>query len=75
MLRAEPSAADLEAYFQLTPEQIAQIVLLLLLEEGARDRLRAVLSGTEQLPPQPLQSGKKLLLAGDHVAAIRDVPR
>jgi hypothetical protein len=55
IFRDDPSAADLEAYFQLTNEQIARIVLLLLLEEGARDGRLAVLSGTEQLPSEPVQ--------------------
>jgi hypothetical protein len=55
MLRDEPPAEELEAYSQLKKEQIAQIVLLLLLEEGARGRLRAFLSYPEQLSPEPVQ--------------------
>ena len=49
----EPSAEELEAYFGLEPEQIAQIVLLLLVQEGAQKRLGAILSRSEQLPVKP----------------------
>jgi hypothetical protein len=38
-LRHEPTSEELEAYLRLKQEEIAQIVLLLLMEEGARSRL------------------------------------
>jgi hypothetical protein len=53
LMRREPSAEELEAYFGLEPQQIAQIALLLLMEEGVRQRLSALLSGFEQLPVKP----------------------
>ena len=37
--RHEPTSEELEAYLRLKQEEIAQIVLLLLMEEGVRDRL------------------------------------
>ncbi len=49
----EPPAEELEAYFGLKPEEIAQIVLLLLMQEGAQQRLGALLSSSEQLPVKP----------------------
>lgn len=37
--RREPLSEELEAYLQLTQDEIAKVVLLLLMEEGARVRL------------------------------------
>ena len=53
LMRREPPAEDLEAYFGLEPEEIAQIVLLLLMQEGVRQRLSAILSHSEQPPLKP----------------------
>lgn len=39
MPRREPLSEELEAYLRLTQDEIAKIVLLLLMEEGARSRL------------------------------------
>jgi hypothetical protein len=55
MIRPEPPAEQLEAYLVLKQEQIVQIVLLLLMQEGASDRLQAFLSRSEQLDSQPVQ--------------------
>ena len=55
MIRPEPPAEELEAYLGLRPEQIVHIVLLLLMQEGASDRLQAFLSRSEQLHAQPVQ--------------------
>jgi hypothetical protein len=53
LMRREPPAEELGAYFGLEPEQIAQIVVLLLMQEGVRQRLTALLSGFEKLPVKP----------------------
>ena len=55
MLRDELPAEELEVYSQLKKEQIAQIALLLMLEEGARRRVRALLSYPDKLSPEPVQ--------------------
>jgi hypothetical protein len=43
LMRCDPSAEELEAYFGLEPEQIAQIVLLLLMQTNIQQKLNAVL--------------------------------
>jgi hypothetical protein len=53
LMRGEPASEEIAAYFGLEPEQVAQIVLLLLIQEGVQQRLSALLSGIEQLPVKP----------------------
>jgi hypothetical protein len=48
LMRCEPPAEELEACFGLKPEEIAQIVLLLLMQEGVRQRLSAILACSDQ---------------------------
>jgi len=48
MLRDQPTTEQLAAYLGLKREEIAQIVLLLLMEEGARQRLGTLLSSSNQ---------------------------
>ncbi len=38
-LRHEPAPEELQAYLRLTQDEIAKVVLLLLMEEGVRDQL------------------------------------
>ena len=44
LMRREPPADELGAYFGLKPEEVAQIVLLLLIQEGVEQKLNAVLA-------------------------------
>jgi hypothetical protein len=53
MRRCEPPAEELEAYLGLRPEEIVQIVLLLLMQEGAQQRLHTLLPHSDQLPVKP----------------------
>jgi hypothetical protein len=53
LIRREPPAEELEAYLGLKPEEIAQIVLLLLMREGAQQKLSALVSDRDQLPQKP----------------------
>jgi hypothetical protein len=53
LMRCEPPAEELEAYFGLKPDEIAQIVLLLLMQEGVQQRLSAALSRFDQSPLKP----------------------
>jgi hypothetical protein len=53
MRHCEPPAEELEAYIGLKPEEIAQIVVLLLMQEGAQQRLSALLSHSELSPMKP----------------------
>lgn len=53
MRRCESPAEELAAYLGLKPEEISQIVLLLLVEEGVQQRLRALLPHSEPLPVKP----------------------
>ena len=53
LMRGEPTAEELAAYFGLEPEQIGQIVLLLMMQEGVQQRLRALLSQPGPLPLKP----------------------
>lgn len=52
----------LEAYLDLTPADIARIVLCLLVEEEARKRLAAF---REKPPPQPAERLEELAVVGD----------
>jgi hypothetical protein len=47
LMRREPPAEELGAYFGLKPEEVAEIVLLLLVQEGVEQKLNAVLSRSE----------------------------
>jgi hypothetical protein len=51
LMRREPPAEELEAYFGLEPEQIAQIVLLMLMQEGVQQRLSALLILEQPVKP------------------------
>jgi hypothetical protein len=53
LMRREPPAEELEAYLGLKPEEIAQIVLLLLMQESVGERLHALLSQSSQSPLKP----------------------
>jgi hypothetical protein len=55
MLRDEPTPEELEACLGLTHEEIAQMVLLLLMQESAEKQLQGFLSRHEQSSPQPVQ--------------------
>jgi hypothetical protein len=50
-----PTAEQLEAYLDLKPEDVARLVLLLLLEERLRGHLGAFVSPPQQLAAEPAQ--------------------
>jgi hypothetical protein len=53
LMRREPPAEELEAYLGLKPEEIAQIALLLLMQDSVGERLHALLSQSGQSPLKP----------------------
>jgi len=53
LTRREPPAEELEAYLGLKTEEVAQIVLLLLMQESVGERLHALLSQSGQSPLKP----------------------
>ena len=58
---------NLEAYMDLGKEDIARLVLCLLIEERLKERLAEF---REDLTSQPVQSKEKLLVAGSNVMPV-----
>jgi hypothetical protein len=52
---AEPAPEHLDAYTHLSKQEIARLVLCLLIEERLVERLAAFRSRPEQLPAQPVE--------------------
>jgi hypothetical protein len=48
------SSEDLDAYLHLSGEEIARLVLCLLVEEALRDRLDSFRSRRQNLPSEPI---------------------
>jgi hypothetical protein len=46
----EPTAEELAAYLGLKPEEIAQIVLLLLVRQGVQQKLSALVAYGDRMP-------------------------
>ena len=65
-----PSDEELDAFSALSHEEIARLVLCLLVEERLRERLAAFRS--ENLSTQPVDGSEKLCFRGDDVMAIRN---
>ena len=55
-----PTSEDIESLMRLTPEEIARIVLCLLVEEALRERLAAF--RPQHLPPQPGEGPEELVV-------------
>ena len=53
LMRREPPAEELAPYFGLKPEEIAQIVLLLLVQQNVQRTLSALLSHSDRSPRNP----------------------
>lgn len=68
----EPSAEELERFAAMNAEEIARLVLWLLVEEALRGRLLPYRSGAEQFDAQPVQSGEELVVVGGDVVPVRD---
>ena len=72
--RPEPLTEELEAYLRLSQDEIAEIVLLLLMEEGCAFSAQRLFSRAEQLSPQPVQRREEFGLARDDVVASDPCP-
>lgn len=61
---------NLDAYRELTPEQVARLVLCLLIEEALHERLAAFRA--ENPPAQPGEGVEEFAIAGRDVMPVGD---
>ncbi len=71
----EPTPGELEAFMGLSNQEIARLVLCLLIEEALQSQLSAFRCGPEELHPEPPEGGEKLLLGGSDVVPVGHTPR
>lgn len=71
----EPTPEELEAYMGLSSQDIARLVLCLLMEEALRSQLSAFRSGPEELTSEPTKGSEELLVGGGHIMAVGNTPR
>ena len=67
----DPPPEELDAYLHMGAEDIARLVLCLLVEEALRRRLAAF---RQDLPAQPAEGLKELGVARHNVMLVRDGP-
>ena len=63
----------IDAYMDLSSEDIVRLILCLLIEEALKARLDVFRS--EQLLPEPVQRQEELVVMGPNIMAVGDTPR
>ena len=71
----EPTPDELEAFMRLSSQDIARLILCLLIEEALQSQLSTFRLGPEELLPEPPEGGEKLLVRGGDVVPVGDAPR
>jgi hypothetical protein len=67
----EPRPEELDAYMHLSKQDIARLVLCLLIEETLGGRLVPFRSPHEHLHAEPVQGSEELVVGGGDVAPVR----